>query len=158
MWRSLAFSSLVVLTACQPESDAPCAMKEATYSVTAQVSLSDQVTERKTAGVEPRVLASVWQSSTVTSCSGDLVSVTSPGAALVETRPVSVDSAGFTLRFSESLHPQLDAPELGLEVLLDENGNGRCDDGEPSGQVAVPRSLRAHVRVELTPAACRLRL
>jgi hypothetical protein len=45
---------------------------------------------------------------------------------------------------------------LWLQVRLDENGNGRCDDGEPAAGAELQRSENVALQLELVRAACDL--
>jgi hypothetical protein len=157
MWPRIALLSLTLLAACEPAGDA-CVCEEATYSVNALVSLNEEPTATKASTNAGRVLASVSESSSVVGCGDGLTTQVSPGRHLVSNQPVFVDAGGFTLRFSSSTYPELDSPALSLEVLLDENANGRCDDGEPSAQVPLERSLRSRVQVALMRSPCPVRL
>lgn len=152
----------VAVAACEHGPGDACVPEEATYSVTAQVSLDESVDQgpaKTTADPFQGVLATVSEASSISACGNGLASLQSPGTELVSNRPVAVDAAGFTLRFSSRFYPELQAPApLALEVVLDENANGRCDDGEPSGHAPLQRALGSRVSVALTRGPCRVRL
>ena len=159
MYLRVALLSLMVLAGCESAGDT-CACEEATYSVNAVVSLDEGPgsVSKASAESQPRVLASISESSSVVGCSEGLATQVSPGKHLVSNQPVFVDASGFTLRYTSNTYPMLDTPALSLHVLYDENANGRCDDGEPGAEVPLERSLRSRVHVALVRGACPVRL
>jgi hypothetical protein len=151
----------LLLGACEPETSDACASVEELYRVVATVGLREADDSKSAANAELQgaVLVSVFESSSVVACSGDLVSVSQPGAAVVAHAPVHLSAAGFTLDVPSTLYPNAaEPPRLGMDVLLDENGNGQCDDGEPHGFAAVEREAESNVHVELVRTPCTYRL
>lgn len=148
-----------LLGACEPETSDACASVEELYRVTVDVGLREDADKSATAeDPQGRVLVTVHESSSVLSCSGDLVSVATPGADVVSQVPVWVDAAGFTVDVPSTLYPNAaEPPQLDMEVLLDENGNGRCDDGEPQAYAPVARVPRSRALVELVRRPCSFR-
>jgi hypothetical protein len=163
MWlRRLApllVAPALLLAACEQGTDDACTPVQESYRVSASLSVHESVdAQGKMAEVEDpigRVLASVTEDTSIISCGGGLVGQQTPGVELVSSVPVNVDETGFALTVNSTVYPELgDASALSLRVVLDENGNGRCDDGEPSGGSVLPRAARAHVSVELKRQPC----
>jgi hypothetical protein len=134
---------------------------EELYRVVATVGLreADDSKSAVDSELQGAVLVSVFESSSVVACSGDLVSVSQPGGSVVSQAPIHLNAGGFALDVPSTLYPNAtEPPGLGMDVLLDENGNGQCDDGEPHGVAALGREAESNVHVELVRAPCTFRL
>jgi hypothetical protein len=62
----------------------------------------------------------------------------------------------FSLDVPTTTYPMVHTPVLWLQVRLDENANGRCDDGEPAAGAELQRSENVALQLELVRAACDL--
>lgn len=140
-----------------------CASQQESYLVTARVHLQQAPTEAAQAPREGatgtwKLLVSVWESHSIVSCEGDLISQSSPGDELIGNVPVEAGAETFTVEIPATVYPNLDTPGLWMHVLLDENGNGTCDDGEWMGGTNVEREPQSQVDVVLTRQPCFHRL
>jgi hypothetical protein len=154
----------MTLAACGDEQGADlCAPREESYQVTVAVTMPT-ATKRTEPGIVaiPRVLASVYEGSSLSCAGGGLVSMSWPGAELMTRVPVAIDAAGFTLDVHATVYPELlqgPAGAIGLSLLFDENGNGRCDEGELEASALIERVPQSTVIASAwTPTRCPLRL
>lgn len=163
--RLLAICTLLTLAACGDESSADvCATREESYQVTVAVTTPTPTKSTDPGMVAmPRVLASVYEDSSISCVGAGLASVMWPGAELMSGVPVAIDAAGFTLNVHTIVYPDLlpDGPAapMGLTLLFDENGNGRCDQGELEASATIQRVPQSTVVASpWTPTRCPLRL
>lgn len=137
-----------------------CASRRETYHVNASLSLRDpekaaaEGTELAPA-IQGKLLVSVEQDRALSSCHDGLISETFPAGPLMTTA-VDLAGPGFALDVPSTIYPAVYVPMLWLSVRLDENDNGRCDDGELAGFAELTRDSNVSVHVELMPAACPL--
>lgn len=151
--------ALSLLAACGDGGDM-CAARRESYHVNASLSLREP--EKAAAegaeaapAIQGKLLVSVEQDRAISNCHDGLISETFPAGSLMTT---TIDLAGpsFTLDVPSTTYPAVYVPMLWLSLRLDENGNGRCDDGELAGFAELPRDPNVNVHVELIPAACPL--
>jgi hypothetical protein len=161
MRRLLTACTLLTLAACGDENGADCAPREESYQVTVAVTMptATKSTEPGIVAV-PRVLASVYEDSSLSCVGGGLASLSWPGAELVSGVPVAIDAEGFTLNVHTTVYPDLgSADPLRLTLLFDENGNGRCDQGELEARALIERVPQSTViATAWTPSGCPVRL
>jgi hypothetical protein len=160
MRRLLAACTLLTLAACDEPGDAACVTREESYRVVTTVGLPEPT---KTADEIPvtsaRVLATVFEESSIISCGGGLVGVATPGHSLMSDVPVYIDAAGFTLDVHATVYPEMGpGSQLTLSLLFDENGNGRCDDGEAMASGRIDRAPHSTLSLSLAPGRCLFRL
>ena len=161
--RSSVFPAALALVGCLPtESEVPPPVETVTYStpeiggdcdferlvhhVSGEVLRESAVD--KTAVVQGSLLVTVSESQSVVSCSEDLVTMATPGAELAR--------ASFGL-YSSSFALDVPAvvvagqhPTIRVRALLDENDNGRCDDGELVGDVTLEDGALGDLAIALS--------
>lgn len=147
-----ALPSLALIACACGERAATCATYDQTYRV--RVALHVDPSGDATRPLPGHVLASVSEESSVLACKEGVISTSSPGRMLLSPRAVPLEGAGFTLRLSANTYAQAPVSSLRLQVLVDENENGRCDDGEPLGEAALARAAQSHVQLTLHRAPC----
>lgn len=162
MRRLLIACTLLTFAACaEPGAGAdPCAQRDESYRITTALTLPEPTksTDDEIPVTSARVLANVDEASSIIACDGKLVSEQTPGRALMSNVPVYIDAAGFTLDVRATVYPELGARELSLSLLFDENGNGRCDDGEPMASTPIERVPHARLSLTLVRGRCQLHL
>jgi hypothetical protein len=151
---------LCVLAACGDDGAEICAARHESYHVSAALSVRDpeKAAAEGAEAVAPlkgKLLVSVEQDRSILDCHDGLVSESYPAAPLLYTT-VALSGPSFTLDVPSTIYPAIYVPMLWLSVRLDENGNGRCDDGEPAGIAELAREANASVQIELMHAACPL--
>jgi hypothetical protein len=102
-----------------------------------------------------KLQVSVTPDRAIVACKDGLASEVTP-AADVLSATLDMQNGSFSLDVPSTTYPAVHAPVLWLEVRLDENGNGRCDDGEPAAGVELQRSENVSLQLELVRAACDL--
>lgn len=121
------------MTYATPETGGACDVEHVTYVVRGEIQRDEP--RAKSISASGTLLVSVGESSSVVDCTPDLMQVATPGAELA--------NAAFSARGD---HFSLDVPamvigghrpSIRVVALLDENENGACDDGEPTGVVEV---------------------
>lgn len=100
------------------------------------------------------LLASVSESSSVIACNNGVAQQAIPGRALLRQQRVDSSSGTFRLRVPATVYPRVGSSNAVLQLLLDDNDNGRCDDGEPHASTVIERAPRSAVRIELLRNAC----
>ncbi len=101
----------------------------------------------------------VWEDSSVQSCQRDqrgnvLIGTVTPGNTLAAAS--FGDARSFALDVSEQIVAGNDSA-LYVDAYLDENGNGQCDDDEPTGSAALERTERTSVAIVLDRSGCPVR-
>jgi hypothetical protein len=170
MWRAFGAVLLLGGIECGDRSGDLCTPAYATYHYEVHASLREPGKSAATSqGVDSTAASSValsegalrvrvFEGSSIVACSGDVATHATPGSTLFS-KQLSARPEGVRIDLPQSFYPQLLEPDLYLEVLLDQNANGRCDDGEPSGTVSLPRSEELHeVDIELVSGPCSYRL
>jgi hypothetical protein len=150
---------LVSLAACGDGGDV-CAARHENYRVHATLSMREPGKSASENGADASQLSgklsvSVTPDRAITSCRDGVVSETTPALSLLDTK-LEMRDGTFTVDVPSTTYPAIYTPALWLGVHLDENGNGRCDDGEPAGGVELTRAEHAEVHLELVRAACDL--
>lgn len=151
---------LLALASCGDAGDDVCAARHDSYRVHATLSMREpgKSAGEDAAGVSPlagKLSVSVTPDRAIVACKDGLISETTPALSLLDTKLDMRDGA-FTLDVPTTTYPAIYTPALWLGVHLDENDNGRCDDGEPAGGVELQRSENVDVHLELVRAACDL--
>ncbi len=149
----------VALAACGEAGDDACAPRHDTYHVDATLSLREPgKSAGEGAAIAPlagKLQVSVTPDRAIIACKEGLASEVTPAADVLNAT-LDMQNGSFSLDVPSTTYPALHAPVLWLEVRLDENGNGRCDDGEPAGGVELQRSENVSLQLELVRAACAL--
>ena len=149
----------VALAACGEAGDDMCAPRHDSYHVDATLSLREP---GKTAGeaaaavpLAGKLQVSVTPDRAIVACRDGLASEVTPASDVLNAT-LDMQNGSFSLDVPSTTYPAVHTPVLWLEVRLDENGNGRCDDGEPAGGVELQRSENVSLSLELVRAACAL--
>jgi len=156
---------LLVLVACaDADEDGTCREQGETYHVVARVSMHEPDKSAGEAGVaqQPetqvpagKLLVTVSQDHDITFCGDGLAAVSTPARDLMTNQAVARIDDGFSVDVHASFYPDIYVPSgYWLDVLLDENGNGGCDEGEPRGGSALGRSAEAQLSIELKRGPC----
>lgn len=117
----------------RPETGGACDVERFTYVVRGEIQRDEP--REKSISVSGTLLVSVSESSSVVDCTPDLMQVATPGAELAHAA-FSARSDQFALDVPTMViggH----RPSIRVAALLDENENGTCDDGEPTGSIEV---------------------
>lgn len=140
-----------------PVEGGACEVEEIVHRVRGAVFSEDIESGDKSALREERLLlVTVAESSSVVDCGEDIVRIARPGAELV-TAAFDPGSESFALDVPADViggH----RPSIWVRALLDENGNGRCDDGEPVAAVEVDEGELGDLALALSRDGCPTRL
>jgi hypothetical protein len=162
MWLRLGSPLLLALACCGVSDESElCATRHESYRVTVSVRMlesSETTSEPVEQAPAGRLLVSVSEDSSILSCGAGLVAEATPGTELISKLRVTAQTLPFALEIPATVYPELHTPELWMNVLWDENGNGACDDGEPTGVARVEREEDSHVQVVLSRQNCFARL
>jgi hypothetical protein len=151
----------VALAACGEAGDDVCVPRHDSYHVTATLSLREP---GKSAGGEDagaatplsgKLQVTVTPDRAIMACKDGLASELTPASYVLDTT-LDMRDGSFSLDVPTTTYPMVHTPVLWLQVRLDENGNGRCDDGEPAAGAELQRSENVALQLELVRAACDL--
>jgi hypothetical protein len=150
-----------MLGACGDGGAEVCAPRSESYHVTAALRMREPAKSVTDSGeaeaVLPRgkLLVTVEQDRSIQGCHDGLVTESYPAQQLLSTT-IALDGSSFTLDVPSTFYPAIYVPMLWLQVRLDENGNGHCDDGELAGVAELARDANVNLQLELVSAACPL--
>lgn len=103
-----------------------------------------------------RLVVSVYEDASYVSCEGDLIGSRVPGYTLA----VASRMVGPTLSLDVPLtrYRELGTPKTVVDVRLDSDGKGDCDEDEPSGTAVFDPSHPGELVIELDSEGCPTRL
>lgn len=151
---------LLSLAACGDAGDDVCAARHDNYRVHATLSMREPAKSAgevasETAPLAGKLSVMVTPDRAIVACKDGLATETAPAASLLDTK-LDMQDGSFTVDVPTTTYPAIYTPALWLGVHLDENGNGRCDDGEPAGGIELQRGDNVDVHLELVRSACDL--
>lgn len=143
---------LGTVTYSTPEIGEACEVEQVVHHVRGEVLPAGAVD--KTAVAQGALVLTVSETSSVVSCTDDLVTLATPGAELASAS-FSASSTSFAFDVpSRVVGGQ--RPTFRIAALLDENDNGVCDDGELAGDVVVDDAGLGALAIALSRDHCTL--